>query len=83
MNTSTTDLQQLKVLNFEQACQFLGYSKSTMYKKTSAGILPFSKPNCKKLYFSREKLEAWMLGNASPSIHDREIEAATYLSTRK
>ena len=69
-----------KILNFEQACQFLGYSKSTMYKKTSAGILPFSKPNCKKLYFDREKLEAWMLGNASTSLQEKQIKAATHVS---
>jgi predicted DNA-binding transcriptional regulator AlpA len=83
MNTSITDLQQLKVLNFEQARQFLGYSKSTMYQKTCAGILPFSKPNSGRLYFDREKLEAWMLGNPSTSLQEKQIEAATYLSTRK
>jgi len=51
------------ILSFEQGCELLGYKKSYVYKLTSAGILPFSKPNNKKIFFDREKLEAWILGN--------------------
>lgn len=70
-----------KVLSFEEGCQYLGYSKSYVYKLTSQNILPFSKPNGKKIFFEREKLEAWMLGNASDGIAEREINAATYQTT--
>ena len=75
------DFSNKKVLSFEQGCEFLGYKKSYVYKLTSAGILPFSKPNNKKIFFDREKLEAWMLGNASTSLQDKQIQAATYIST--
>jgi excisionase family DNA binding protein len=70
-----------KVLTFEQGCQYLGYAKSYVYKLTSAGILPFSKPNGKSIFFDREKLEAWMLSNASTSHAEKQVNAATYVNT--
>jgi excisionase family DNA binding protein len=72
-----------KVLSFDEGVSYLGYAKSTVYKMTSAGLLPFSKPNGKKIYFDREKLEAWMLSNAQTSHEEKQIEAATYVSTNK
>ena len=77
------DFSQSRVLTFEQGCEYLGYKKSYCYKLTSAGILPFSKPNGKSIFFDREKLENWMLSNASKSLAERQIEAATYVSTNK
>ena len=77
------DFSQSRVLTFEQGCQYLGYAKSYVYKLTSAGILPFSKPNGKSIFFDREKLENWMLSNASKSLAERQIEAATYVSISK
>lgn len=77
------DFSQNKVLTFEQGCQYLGYAKSYCYKLTSAGILPFSKPNNKSIFFDREKLENWMLSNASKSFAERQIEAATYVTISK
>ena len=76
------DFQNNKVLSFEQGCEYLGYKKSYVYKMTSSGILPFSKPNNKKIFFDREKLEAWMLSNASKSHEGRQIDAATYETTK-
>lgn len=49
---------------------------------TAKGILPFSKPNGKKIFFDREKLDQWMLGNANKSLAEKEIEAATYINTK-
>lgn len=76
------DFQNNKVLSFEQGCEYLGFKKSYVYKMTAAGILPISKPNGKKIFFEREKLEAWMLSNASKSHSERQIEAATYETTK-
>lgn len=75
------DFSNNKVLTFEQGCKYLGYAKSYVYKLTSAGILPFSKPNNKSIFFEREKLESWMLSNAKTSLAEKQIEAATYVST--
>ena len=70
-----------KVLTFQEGCAYLGYKKSYMYKLTSSGILPFSKPNGKSIFFDREKLEEWMLSNASSSMAEKQINAATYVTT--
>ena len=45
---------QNRVLTFEQGCNYLGYAKSYVYKLTSSGILPYSKPNGKSIFFDRE-----------------------------
>ena len=76
------DLQNKKILTFSEGCQYLGFAKSYVYKLTSSAIIPFSKPNGKSIFFDREKLEAWMLSNASKSHAEREIDAATYETTR-
>lgn len=76
------DFLQQKVLTFEQGCQYLGYAKSYVYKLTSAGILPYSKPNGKSIFFDRDKLEAWMLSNGSLSLNEKQIVAATHISTK-
>jgi excisionase family DNA binding protein len=75
------DYLQNKVLTFEQGCEYLGYAKSYVYKLTSAGILPFSKPNGKSIFFDREKLEAWMLSNPKISRAENQIQAATHINT--
>jgi len=75
------DFTQNKVLTFEQGCQYLGYAKSYVYKLTSAGILPYSKPNGKSIFFDRELLEKWMLSNSNTSREEKEIEAATYVTS--
>lgn len=77
------DFLNSKVLTFEQGCKYLGYAKSYVYKLTSAGILPFSKPNGKSIFFEREKLEEWMLSNAHSGRAQKEIDAATYVTTHK
>lgn len=76
-------LGQKKALTFKEACLYLNLSASYMYKLTSGGILPFSKPNGKNIYFDREKIEDWMLSKMSTSRTDKDAAAATYIATRK
>ena len=75
------DFSSKRVLTFEEGCTYLGYAKSYVYKLTSAGVLPFSKPNGKSIFFDREKLEAWMLSNESSSHEEKQVQAATYVNT--
>ena len=74
-------LQKKRILNFKEACVYTGYSKSTLYKMTMSGIVPFSKPNNKDLRFDREKLDAWLLSNESAGSNEKEIAAATYVTS--
>jgi excisionase family DNA binding protein len=54
-----------RVLSFSEGCDYLGFKKSYVYKLISAGKIPYSKPNGKKIYFDRLKLEEWMLSNSN------------------
>ncbi|MEO6134754.1 MAG: helix-turn-helix domain-containing protein [Ginsengibacter sp.] len=59
------EVQNKRILSVEEACDLLGFKKSYVYKLTHLGILEFTKPNGKRIYFEREKLEAWLLQNNS------------------
>jgi len=72
----------LKVLTFKQGCELLGYKKSYVYKLTSSGILPYSKPNGKFIFFDYEKLTNWMLQNPSSSSEEKKVMASTYLTSK-
>ena len=36
--------------------------QKAIYKLTGSGAIPFSKPNGKKIFFEKEKLDNWILG---------------------
>jgi excisionase family DNA binding protein len=69
------------VLTFEEACKYLGYKKSYLYKLTSAGIVPHSKPRG-KIFFKRKSLENWMLSNPRSSLSDKKIIASSYITSQ-
>ena len=68
-----------EVLNFTDACEYLEFSASHLYKLTSAGVIPSYKPTGKKLYFNREELNSWLMSNRQLSHDEIETEAANYL----
>jgi len=70
------------VLSLKEACEYLGYKRSYLYKLTSAGIIPHSKPNGKTIFFDKAKLEAWMLSNPCMSLSDKKILASTYFTSK-
>ena len=55
------------ILTFEEGCRYTGLSKSYMYKHTSAGNIPYYKPEGRKIYFKKAELEEWMLRNRQSS----------------
>ena len=72
-----------RVLTFKEGCEYLGYKKSYVYKLTSTGILPFSKPNGKRLFFEKEKLENWMLRNSNTGYSEKQSIASTYVKAKE
>lgn len=52
-----------EVLTFEETCDYTGISRSYLYKLTSAGHIPHSKPNGKLIFFERKKIVDWLLQN--------------------
>ena len=51
------------VLTFEEACEYMGVSRSFLYKLTSRRQIPHSKPNGKMIFFEKKKINAWLLQN--------------------
>jgi excisionase family DNA binding protein len=67
-------------LTFNEAANYLGMAKSTLYKLTASNMIPFSKPNGKKIYFSKIQLEEWILSNnRNPELENKK--AITYVTT--
>ncbi len=72
-----------KVLTFNEACDYTGISRSYLYKLTSSGVIPYSKPNGKVIFFDKEKLNKWLLKNARKSADEIEEEALSYNVKKK
>jgi excisionase family DNA binding protein len=72
-------LIQKEVLNFKEACQYIGASQSHMYKLTSCKAIPHFCPQGKRLYFKRSELDAWLMRNRSNTNDETEKQAADYL----
>lgn len=56
---SLIKIGECKLLNFNQAADYLGFSHSYLYKLTSRKIIPCHKP-MGRLYFYKHELDAWI-----------------------
>ena len=76
---SEQNLLKKDVLNLIEAAVYLDISESHLYKLTSTGLIPFYKPNGKKVYFNRCELDRWLLTNRRVSHDEIETLADDYL----
>ena len=67
-----------KIMDIEQLSNYLGLSKSHIYKLTSKHTIPHSKRG-KRLYFDKETINSWVLENKIWTQEDIEKQAADYL----
>lgn len=58
-----TLLAAKNVLTFEDVMLLTGFSKNYLYQLMSRHVIPFSKPNGRKVFFDRKALEEWLLSN--------------------
>jgi excisionase family DNA binding protein len=72
-----------KVLTFEEAAEYMGMSKSCLYKMTSQKIVPHYKPNGKMIFFDRDELEIFLLSVRVKPQSEIDAEASTYVVTGK
>ena len=73
-------METKRFLNIDEAANLLGFKKSYVYKLTSGGVIPHSKPNGKRIFFDREVLEQWMMRNQTST--DINSVADTYLALK-
>lgn len=81
MSESIFTTRESKVLSLAQAAEFLGLSKSHMYKLTMTHALPFYKPTGGKCYFLEQDLVSWIKG--SPIATRDEVAAIVDNHIRK
>ena len=67
------------VYTFEQTRLYLDVSASYLYKLTSQNQIPHSKPNGKKLYFSKNELDAWLKRNPVKTVDQMESYSSDYI----
>lgn len=60
-----------KPLNFKEACAYLGFAPSYLYKLTYRKIIPHYKPSGKMLFFSKAELDEWIFKNRDQKSEDR------------
>lgn len=49
-----------KPLTFKEACAYLGYAPSYLYKLTYRNVIPHYKPTGKMIFFSKVELDEWI-----------------------
>ena len=76
---SEQNLLTKEILTFNEAVKYLDVSHSHLYKLTSLAIIPFYKPNGKKLYFNTNELDKWLLSKRQAPKDEIEQEASQYL----
>lgn len=67
-----------EILTFEEAAQFTGLSKSTLYKLTSGRKVPHYKPSGKLCYFNRGELQTWLLQNRISTTDEISSQAQAF-----
>ncbi len=73
-------LSQKTVFNFEQMVEYTGLSRSFLYKLSSTGRVPCSKPNGKLIFFEKKSVDDWLLRNQKATNEELETEANTYIT---
>lgn len=71
-----------KYLNLNEAANYLGISRSCLYKKTASHVIPFIKPG-KKILFNREAIDQWLEQFAQPTIQELQSNSARILKSAK
>lgn len=62
-NYEERNFRNYKPLSFKKACEYLGISKSALYKLTHLKKIPYYKPNGKMIYFIEDELQEWVFRN--------------------
>lgn len=75
--------QQDTVLSFNEACKYINLSSSQLYKLTSKAEIPHSKPNGKKIYFSKRELDSWLMRKRVKTTEEIEQEAINHVGSKK
>ena len=79
MVTANTIFTTKEILTSEEAAQYMGISKSYLYKLTMRQQIPHYKPMGKMCYFNRTELENWLQRNRVSTSEEINDRAARYI----
>jgi len=74
-------METKKVLTFNETANYMGISKSCLYKMTMNRTIAHYKPNNKMIYFEREEVEAYLLSVRIKPQTEIETGASKYVLT--
>lgn len=74
--------QKKDLMKIEEASEFLGLSKSYIYKKTMTGEIPFYRPLGKVLYFEKAALVDWIRSHPSRPKQELATAASQYVESK-
>jgi len=63
-----------KPLSFKEACTYLGFAPSYLYKLTYRKVIPHYKPTGKMLFFSKRELDEWIFEKRDERSKKKEAE---------
>lgn len=72
--------EEKEILTMEEAAEFLGLSRSYLYKVTKAELIPYYKPLGKIIYFEKSVLKDWIRSHKGKSKADVTAAAASYVA---
>ncbi|MHB8871675.1 MAG: helix-turn-helix domain-containing protein [Candidatus Doudnabacteria bacterium] len=70
-----------KPLTFKEACAYLGYAPSYLYKLTYRKVVPHYKPTGKIIFFSKNELDEWIFRSRSEKLEDRSMNESKDISS--
>lgn len=59
-----------ELMNFKEACAYLGYSPKYLYKLCYTGKIPFHNPSGRMLFFFKHELHKWIVEGRSRKSED-------------
>lgn len=74
---------QKTIFNVDDLCSYTRLSKSAVYKLTQRRMIPYSKPNCKAMFFKKENVDAYLLSNRTETHQEIEKIATNYIIRNK
>jgi len=80
---SEQELLRKEILNLAETAQYLGITRSYLYKLTSKNKLPFYRPMGKLIYFKRAELDSWLTRNRLKSEDEIQVYATNHVLNLK
>lgn len=67
-------------MNFDEAAEYLGVAKTSLYNKCYRKQIPHYKPSGGKLYFLRSELDAWIAAGRVAARNEIKAQANNFIT---